>query len=94
RGPAPAGGSRRVSVRRAGGFAGLRAAGEIDLDAEDPRTAEVASLVDRIDLGVVSADDPKPDRYIYSFDLCGSCAAVPEQHLTPELARLVELLLD
>lgn len=93
-GAAPAGGSRRVSVRRTGGFAGLRAAGEVDLDADDPRVAEIASLVDRIDLGVVSADDPRPDRYVYSFDLCGSCAAVPEQHLTPELARLVELLLE
>ncbi len=91
---ATAGGSRRVSVRRTGGFAGLRAAGELDLDADDPRTAEVSALVDRIDLGVVSADDPRPDRYVYSFDLCGSCAAVPEQHLTPELARLVELLLE
>ena len=93
-GGATAGGSRRVSVRRTGGFAGLRAAGELDLDADDPRTAEVSALVDRIDLGVVSADDPRPDRYVYSFDLCGSCAAVPEQHLTPELARLVELLLE
>lgn len=89
-----AGGSRRVSVRRTGGFAGLRAAGELDLDGDDPRAAEVADLVDRVDLGVVAAGDPQPDRYVYSFDLCGSCATVPEQHLTPDLARLVELLLD
>ncbi|ABL83553.1 MULTISPECIES: protealysin inhibitor emfourin [unclassified Nocardioides] len=89
-----AGGSRRVSVRRTGGFAGLRAAGELDLDGDDPRAAEVADLVDRVDLGVVAPGDPQPDRYVYSFDLCGSCATVPEQHLTPDLARLVELLLD
>lgn len=83
-----------MSVRRTGGFAGLRAAGELDLDGDDPRAAEVADLVDRVDLGVVAPGDPQPDRYVYSFDLCGSCATVPEQHLTPDLARLVELLLD
>ncbi|MDI6910947.1 protealysin inhibitor emfourin [Nocardioides sp.] len=87
------GGSRWVSVRRTGGFAGLRAAGELDLDGDDPRAREVADLVGRVDLGVVGSGDPHPDRYVYAFDLCGSCATVPEQHLTPELARLVELLL-
>ncbi len=91
---ASSGGSRRVSVRRTGGFAGLRTTGELDLDGDDPRTGEVAALVGRVDLGRVAAGDPQPDRYVYSFDLCGSCADVPEQHLTPDLARLVELLLD
>ena len=47
-GPGPTG--SRVAVRRTGGFAGLTVAGEVDLDADDPRGGEVRSLVDRIDL--------------------------------------------
>ncbi|CAI9403575.1 protealysin inhibitor emfourin [Nocardioides sp. T2.26MG-1] len=86
--------SRKVSVRRTGGFAGLRAAGELDLDGDDPRAPEVAALLDRVDLASVASGQPQPDRYVYSFDLCGDCATVPEQHLTPELVRLVELVLD
>ena len=87
-------GARRVSVRRTGGFAGLRVAGELDLDSDDPRAPEVAALVDRVDLATVAGGQPQPDRYVYSLDLCGSCADVPEQHLTPDLARLVELVLE
>ncbi len=93
-GGATGSGSRRVSVRRTGGFAGLRARGELDLDGDDPRAPEAASLVERVDLAAVASGDPHPDRYVYSFDLCGSCADVPEQHLTPDLARLVELVLE
>jgi thermolysin metallopeptidase-like protein/emfourin len=89
---APAG-TRRVSVRRTGGFAGLRTAGELDLDGDDPRAAEVADLVGRVDLRTVPGGRPQPDRYVYDFDLCGDCATLPEQHLTPELRRLVELVL-
>ncbi len=84
---------RRVSVRRSGGFAGLRATGDLDLDTDDPRVPEVAGLVGRVDLAAVRAGDPHPDRFVYDFDLCGSCATVPEQHLTDDLRRLAELLL-
>lgn len=84
---------RRVAVRRTGGFAGLRATGEVDLDGDDPRAAELAVLVDRVDVGAVPGGDPQPDRYLYDFDLCGSRCRVAEQHLTPDLARIAELLL-
>lgn len=93
-GPPAGAGSRRVSVRRTGGFAGLRVAGELDLDSDDPRAPEVAALVEGVDLATVAGGQPQPDRYVYSFDLCGSCADVPEQHLTPDLARLAELVLE
>lgn len=92
--PSSAGGARRVSVRRTGGFAGLRATGELDLDGDDPRAPEVAALVDRVDLRAVAGDSPQPDRYVYAFDLCGDCATVPEQCLTPDLRRLADLVLE
>ena len=82
-----------MTVQRTGGLAGLRAGGGLDLDGDDPRASEVASLVDRVDLAAVPGGDPQPDRYVYDFDLCGSRARVPEQHLTPDLARIAELLI-
>ena len=78
-------------MRRTGGFAGLSADGEVDLEADDP--GEVRSLVERIDLSVVRAEPPHPDMYVYDFDLLGSHAVVPEQHLTSELRRLADLVL-
>jgi hypothetical protein len=86
--------ARRVSVRRSGGFAGLRTTGELDLDGDDPRAPEVASLIDRVDLRAVASAPPHPDRYVYAFDLCGDSAVVPEHGLTPDLRRLVDLLLE
>jgi thermolysin metallopeptidase-like protein/emfourin len=86
--------ARVVRVRRTGGFAGRRADGEVDLDAGDPRGDEVRALVDRIDLSGVRSDPPHPDMYVYDFDLLGSRATVPEQHLTDDLRRLANLLLD
>ena len=37
---------------------------------------------------------PQPDRFVYDFDLCGDCATVPEQQLTPDLRRLADLVLE
>ena len=85
---------RRVSVRRTGGFAGRVAAGEVDLDGDDSRAAEVAALLARIDLAPVAGGDPQPDRFVYAFDLDGRRATVPEQRLTDDLRRLADLLLD
>jgi hypothetical protein len=50
--------------------------------------------VDRIDLREVAGDMPKPDMYIYAFDLCGDRATVPEQHLTSDLRRVADLVLE
>jgi hypothetical protein len=84
---------RRVRVRRTGGFAGLVADGEVDLDADPQRGPELAELVERIDLREVAGGDPKPDMYVYAFDLCGNRATVPEQHLTTDLRRVADLVL-
>ena len=87
--------ARTVRVRRTGGFAGLVADGEVDLDAhDDERAPELAALVGRIDLREVAGGTPKPDMYVFAFDLCGDRATVPEQHLTDDLRRVAELVLD
>jgi len=86
--------ARTVKVRRSGGFAGLVAEGEVDLATGEPPAPELADLIDRIDLREVRSGDPSPDMYVYAFDLCGDCATVPEQHLTPDLRRVADLVLD
>ncbi|WP_460712136.1 M4 family metallopeptidase [Nocardioides dilutus] len=85
---------RRVVVSRSGGFLGRTVAGELDLDRDGVREVEVASLVERVDLSEVAGGLPKPDTYVYDFDLCGDRATVPEQHLTADLRRIADLVLD
>ncbi|MBF4769234.1 M4 family metallopeptidase [Nocardioides agariphilus] len=83
-----------VSVRRTGGFAGRTTEGTVDLGSHDARVPEVRELVDRIDLADVPGGDPHPDMFVYDFNLCGRCAKVPQQHLTPDLSRLAVLVLE
>jgi hypothetical protein len=90
--PGRGAGAGRVAVRRTGGFAGLAAAGAVELD-DDPRSDEVRSLLDRIDLASVRPGDPRPDMFVYDVDVDGQRAVVPEQHLTDDLRRLVDLVL-
>ena len=87
--------TRVVAVRRSGGFVGSTVEGQVDLDGpDDDVVAEVRDLVGRIDLAAVAGGLPHPDMYSYVFDVGGTRATVPEQHLTPELRRLADLLLD
>jgi hypothetical protein len=83
----------RVAVTRSGGFAGVRQTGELTL-GDDPRTDEVGSLLDRIDLQAVSRTKPQPDRFVYTFEVDGQQVVLGEQDLTPDLGRLARLLLD
>ncbi|WP_193605594.1 protealysin inhibitor emfourin [Nocardioides dongkuii] len=85
-----------VAVRRSGGFAGLVSEGRVELGSDDPRGGEVADLVGRIDLGGALArrEPAVPDGYVYSFELPGGSATLPEQALTPDLRRLAEVLLE
>jgi hypothetical protein len=93
--PAGSAASGVVAVRRSGGFVGSTVEGQVDLDGpDDDVVAEVRELVGRIDLAAVAAGLPHPDMYSYVFDVAGTRATVPEHHLTPELRRLAELLLD
>ncbi|MFY0409930.1 protealysin inhibitor emfourin, partial [Solicola sp. PLA-1-18] len=88
--PAPAG---RVVVRRSGGFVGGVQTGEVALDA-DPVGPEVRDLLGRVDLATVSGTStPAPDRFVYTVEVDGRPFEVPEQALTPELSRVVNLVL-
>lgn len=88
---------RRLTVRRTGGFAGLRAEADLDLDADDdPRAAEARSLLERVDLAAAAARAVEPggaDRFVYDVDVAGTHVRVPEQALGADLARLVEVVL-
>jgi Zn-dependent metalloprotease len=97
-GSAPSGGSTTpssgvVTVTRSGGFAGIRQTGQLTL-GDDPRTPEVESLLDRIDLAAVGPHVPQPDRFVYTFNLGGQEVVVGEQDLTPDLHQLATVLLD
>jgi hypothetical protein len=91
--PAVSGGARTVTVRRSGGFAGLISDGTVDLEADDDRAPELRRLVERVDLRAVRAPEPRPDMYVYDFDLCGDCARLSEAALTSELRRIADLVL-
>jgi hypothetical protein len=81
-----------VAVTRSGGFAGIRQSGELTL-GDDPRTPEVETLLDLIDLRSVASSSPQPDRFVYTFRVLGEEVVVGEQDLTPELHQLASLLL-
>ena len=91
--PAPVPGGRTVSVTRSGGFAGLRKEGALVL-GDDPRTPEVESLVDRIDLTTLTPSAPRPDRFVYTIGIGEQQVIVAEQDLTPDLQQLARLVLD
>ena len=84
---------RSVAVSRSGGFAGIRRNGSVVL-GDDPRTAEVESLLGRIDFAASPPLRPLPDRFVFTFTVDGREPVVGEQDLTPELQQLARLLLD
>ena len=83
-----------VAVRRSGGFGGTTRSAEMSL-ADDPAGNELRHLLDQIsmtaDLGV---SEPQPDRFTYTFACRSFELTVPEQDLTPELTRVVQIVLD
>ncbi|MET1005352.1 MAG: protealysin inhibitor emfourin [Propionibacteriaceae bacterium] len=81
-----------VAVRRSGGFAGIVRAGQLDLDA-DPEGAEVRSLLTQVDLRTLTASSPAPDRFVYTVEYGHESATLGEQDLTPELHRVVQIVL-
>jgi hypothetical protein len=82
-----------VAVRRTGGFAGTTKVGQLDLNS-DPEGAEVRQLLMRVGRQQISATRPTPDRFTYTVEYGAWRFTVPEQDLTPELRRLVHVVLN
>ena len=82
-----------VAVRRTGGFAGTTKVGQLDLNS-DPEGAEVRHLLMRVGRQQISATRPAPDRFTYTVEYGAWRFTVPEQDLTPELRRLVQVVLN
>jgi hypothetical protein len=95
-GPAQPGSSEQpatVAVCRSGGFAGTTKVGELDLDS-DPEGPEVRHLLMRVGMQPITSTRPTPDRFIYTVEYGDWHLTVPEQDLTPELRRLVQVVLN
>lgn len=93
----PAPGSAVVGVlrvRRTGGFAGMTTSSEVDLAGRDPATALVRDLLGRADLAAARGGDPRPDMFVYEFQLGDDePIRVQEQDLTDDLATLARTVL-
>ena len=75
-----------MRVRRTGGFAGLVADGEVDLDGDDAAGARGAPPGGAGRPAAVAAATPRPDMYVYDFDLCGDPPRSPSSTSRPTSA--------
>jgi len=82
-----------VAVCRSGGFAGTTKVGQLDLNS-DPEGPEVRNLLMRVGTVQITSTRPAPDRFIYTVEYGDWRLTVPEQDLTPELRRLVQVVLN
>ena len=85
--------TRLVRVRRTGGFIGRPVEAEVDLESDDDRVEELRELVGRAAGQQVPASTAYPDGFTYEFDLDGERTRVFERDLSPDLRRIVELVL-
>ncbi len=93
-------GSRKLTVRRTGGFAGMTTEVQVDLDSEGPGVAGVRDLLGRItEAGLwsspaESSPGSHPDGFTYVFQLGDNAPLrVREQDLTPPFSELAEEVL-
>jgi Thermolysin metallopeptidase, alpha-helical domain/Thermolysin metallopeptidase, catalytic domain len=93
--PGPPGGElpATVAVRRSGGFTGTTKVGQLDLNS-DPEALEVRHLLMHVGRHEIISKRPSPDRFVYTVEYGDWRFTVPEQDLTPELRRLVQVVLD
>ena len=82
-----------VAVRRTGGFAGTTRSGEMNLGL-DPTGGELRRLLNQISVSGLAPSAPQPDRFTYTVACRSWQLTVPEQDLTPELSRVVQIVLD
>jgi len=57
-----------LKVTRTGGFAGLKANGELDTSAQ-PDTERLEQVVSGLDQSRLGTGQPRPDRYIYRLEV-------------------------
>jgi hypothetical protein len=65
----------------------------LDLNA-DPEGPEVRHLLMRVGMQHITATRPAPDRFVYTVEYGDWRLTVPEQDLTPDLRRLVQVVLN
>jgi len=82
-----------VAVRRTGGFTGTPRFAEMSLQ-HDPAADELRRLLSQISVSGLTPSEPQPDRFTYTVACRSFELTVPEQDLTPELTRVVEIVLD
>jgi hypothetical protein len=83
----------RITVRRTGGFAGLRLERSVDT-AERDDARELEELVQTAKLDAVPQTPPQPDRFTYEVDIDGRRVTIAEPNLTGPLHTLVQRVLD
>ena len=84
-----------LRVRRTGGFAGLTTSSEVDLASRGSSPEQVRDLLGRADPAAAQGDDPRPDMYVYEFQLDDAePVLLPEHRLTDELAALARAVLE
>ena len=66
---------------------------ELDLDA-DPEGPEVRSLLSEAQVQSITVGPPAPDRFTYTVRYGEWQLSVPEPDLTPELRRVVSIVLS
>ena len=87
-------GPRMLRVRRTGGFVGSTASSEVDLSRRDATTEEVRRLLGRADLTGAPGGAPRPDMFVYEFQLDDADPfRVPEHELTEDLEVLARVVL-
>jgi hypothetical protein len=83
----------QITVRRTGGFAGLRLERSVDTSTRDD-AGELEELVKTAQLDAVPQTPPQPDRFTYEVDVDGRQVTVAEPNLTGPLHTLVQRVLD
>lgn len=82
-----------VTVTRTGGFAGISRSGELDTAAVSDGD-KVEQAVQAIDVTTIPDNQPQPDRYQYRLQAGETQLTVAEQDLDPQLAWLVNRVLE
>lgn len=72
-----------VKVTRSGGFAGLKAHGELDTSAE-PDTERLEAAVQALGSADLGSGRPQPDRYVYRLEVRDAPDADATHHTVAE----------